>query len=211
MSAAPEWGTRAGRFDALALTGAERVVRLLLPAPSRERDRTATWSEVAAASGTPVEVDGYSVWTALAELPGAGDAVPAETFDHPAGRVPEPVLRALVAAVESVAGTGVRAVAEHPSGAVRGAPFVAMGAPLAPSRPLPAQPREGRLRELADGWAGRFAGRVWTADGRTGIAAPPYADSLVVSGPREVHEALLRAGLEAHAVARSAPCPITTD
>ncbi|MDP9497021.1 MAG: hypothetical protein M3P46_05065 [Actinomycetota bacterium] len=209
MRAAPAWGTRAGTFDAFALVGAERVVRLLLPAPSRDTERTATWAEVAAASRAPVRVDGYTCWSELTELPGGGDA---ETFEHPAGRVPEPVLGALVAAVESGAGAEARAVAERPPGAsARGAPLTAVGAPLAPSRPVPPPPAEGRLRDLAVGWATRFAGRVWTVDGRTGIAAPQHADSLVVSGPRALHVALLRAGLEAHPVARSAPCPITTD
>lgn len=178
-------GIRTGTFDAFALVGAERVVRLLLPAPSRDTGRTATWAEVTAAACSPVEVDGYTSWSALTELPGSGDPVPGETFEHPAGRVPEPVLRALVAAVESGAGEGVRAVAEPPPGApARGAPLTAVGAPLAPARPVPPPPVEGRLRDLAVGWTTRFAGRVWTGDGRTGIAAPPYADSLVVRPAR---------------------------
>ncbi|HLZ37176.1 MAG TPA: hypothetical protein VKP64_05325 [Mycobacteriales bacterium] len=47
-----------------------------------------------------------------------------------------------------------------------------------------------------------FPGWAWSGDGRVGIAAPPYADSLVVSGPADLVVPLTTSGLEAFPVSR---------
>lgn len=55
------------------------------------------------------------------------------------------------------------------------------------------------------------SGRAWTTDGRAGIAAPSYADSLVISGPGAFADALLAIGLEVFPVDRHRQIPIWAD
>ncbi len=69
----------------------------------------------------------------------------------------------------------------------------------------------GTLAELMATWSkDGFPGWAWSSDGRIGIAAPPYADSLVVSGPADLVLPLATSGLEAFPVSRHHPLPPMT-
>lgn len=69
----------------------------------------------------------------------------------------------------------------------------------------------GTLTELMTEWSGnRFPRRAWSGDGRVGIAAPPYAGSLVVSGPLHLVLPLTTSELEAFPVSRHRPLPTMT-
>jgi hypothetical protein len=70
----------------------------------------------------------------------------------------------------------------------------------------------GTLVEISAGWTTTgFPGHARSDDGLVGIAAPRYADSVVVSGPDRLGQRLLNSSLEAFPVGRSEPNPITVD
>ena len=218
----PGWGTGRGTFDEYAIQGSDAILRVLLPVPVRVRagptgadvvERHATWREVADALGrATADVDGYTHWHALSELPSGGGPPHDQDVDHPAGVVPEGTAAALVRVVESVSGAGVRVVSALPAAwSSTTAPLVALGGPPAVSRRLGPEVVEAPLAALAARWTAHgFVGRAWAVDRSVAIAAPPYADSLVLSGGHELRDALLGTDLEVFAVSRAAPCPITS-
>lgn len=71
--------------------------------------------------------------------------------------------------------------------------------------------RWGPLSRLCRRWARGFAGRAWSLDSAIAIAAPAYADSVVVSGPARLGEWLATSGLQGAEVDRSDPVCIWSD
>ena len=185
MTAGVAWGEDLSLVDGYALTGAPMIVRVLLPA-WREGDQAPTlWADVAAAFRREPPADGRVSWLELIEFPGDGSWSPSAHFAPPAGRFDVRTRAVLVSTIDSL--TGPVAWWTDRSGS-------------------------GPLAEISRPWTRNgFAGRAWTADGRVGIAAPPYADSVVVSGPRELGARLLAADLEAFPLARGEVNPISTD
>jgi hypothetical protein len=231
MTAAPTpaWGGDPTRFDGWALAGADAVARVLLPLTEEDTGVRRTWREVLAESGRTAELDGYTSWARVTELPGDGDPVPPARYRRAGGLVPVEVLDQLVGALETdPAGRGGWHHVPDPVTAGRAAPLLRAeleepvlgeaGPTDAAGRPGtgpqdPAAPLRGPLRELACTWATRgFSGRAHSADGRLGLAAPAYADSLVVSGPARVVDALTGSpGIEAHRVSRHGLLPDLVD
>ena len=74
------------------------------------------------------------------------------------------------------------------------------------------QPGFWALRAVAGVWTTTgFSGRAWSEDARVGVAAPAYADAIIVSGPVEVINRLTNSELEALRVARHMPIPDMAD
>lgn len=184
MTAQPVWGSDPALVSGWAIRDAPAVLRLLLPGRGAD-DRPVAWSAVARDHGRDEPVDGDTDWSGLQEYPGDGGA-PAPAVDHPAGRFSPEILDAM-AAIEQIG--GARWVSETDPGG---------------------EPRS--FAELSAGWARRgFVGRAWTQDGQVALAAPDWADSVIVSGPRALADALTATGLEVFPVAPSAAFPVTTD
>ena len=62
----------------------------------------------------------------------------------------------------------------------------------------------GKLTDLARDWTTGFAGRAWCLTEAVSVAAPAYADSLVVAGPARLGPELTQLGLQVAPVAPSA-------
>lgn len=179
------WGEDLSLVDGYALAGAPMIVRVLLRAWREEDQAPARWAEVAAAYRREPPADGSVSWLELIEFPGDGSWSSSAHFAPPAGRFDARTRAVLVSTIDSVAGP------------------VAWRTDRSGS---------GRLAEISRQWTRNgFAGRACAADGRVGIAAPPYADSVVVSGPKELGARLLAADLEAFPLARGEVNPISTD
>jgi hypothetical protein len=185
MTEVVSWGEDRSLVAGYALTSATMIIRVLLPAWRDGDQQPARWADVAAAFRREPPADGRISWRELVEFPGNGSWSPSAHFAPAAGRFDDRTRAVLVSTIDSITG------------------------------PVPWQTdrsRSGRLSEIAEQWTrDGFAGRAWTADGQVGIAAPPYADSVVVSGPRELGVRLLAADLEAFPLARGEVSPITTD
>jgi len=213
VSGEPTWEGGSGTFGEFALKGSDFVLRMLLPASVHNRARHATWLEVAAAlSREATDIHGYTNWHALVELPGNGESPLGQPFDHPAARIPHECLATLTAVIESVTGPGAPFISAQPVGwSTTTAPLIEVGMPPAVSRRAGREILQAPLPELTARWPTHgFPGRVWAVGQAVAIAAPPYADSLVLSGGLELREALLRSDLEVFTVSRKAPCPITS-
>jgi len=84
--------------------------------------------------------------------------------------------------------------------------------PLSVAQEIPATHRSGTFAQVSMYWARRgFTGRAWTKTGPVGVAAPPYADSLILSGSIKLRNVLVASGLEVQPVDRKAHLPITTE
>lgn len=179
------WGEDPSLVDGYALAGAKIIVRVLLPAWHDGTQEPTRWADVAAVFRREPPADARISWYELVEFPGDGSWSPSAHFAPAAGRFDDRTRAVLVSTVDSV--TGPVQWRTNWSGS-------------------------GRLQDIADRWTrDGFAGRAWTAEGRVGIAAPPYADSVVVSGPRELGARLLASDLEVFPLARGDSSPITTD
>ena len=191
---APEsvWGHEHGRLGQYALVSAETLVRLLLPARLPGDDQPTTWRQVAADYRATDALDGYTSWFRLTELPADGGWEPPVRYEAPSGRMSEDMLRTLRRILLEVGGHHVTWRSESPI------------AHLAR--------HEGSLGSISAAWTtSGFPGRAWTSDLRIGLAAPPYADSVIISGPAELQHRLITSGLEAFPVSRREPDPITTE
>ena len=93
------------------------------------------------------------------------------------------------------------------------APAALSSRPAAPrSGPHEAHEATGRLAALAASWAtDGFHGRARQADRGVGISADSYSDSLVLSGPRALAEALSESGLEVFSLPRGVSSPMTSE
>ncbi|MFV0450662.1 MAG: hypothetical protein ACK5LS_00215 [Propioniciclava sp.] len=69
----------------------------------------------------------------------------------------------------------------------------------------PRSDHRGPLAGLAQSWVRGFSGRAWSLDTPVAIAAPAYADSVVVSGPAELGDRIKHAGLQGAEVAHANP------
>lgn len=158
------------------------------------------------------DVDGYADWHALTELSSAGGPPPDRAFEHPAGRVEQECLALLTSVLASLTGAGAPFVAAQPVGwSTSTAPLVEVGSPTVAGRRVAREVVEAPLHQIAARWGTHgFPGRAWAVGQQVALAAPPYADSLVLSGGPELRDALLRSDLEVFAVSRSARCPITS-
>ena len=225
MSAREVWGGDPRQFSGFAVIGAAVVVRVLLPATDEDTDADVAWSAVAADVGRADELDGYVSWGRLTELPGDGSWAPRRRYRPSTGLLSPAVAQLLVESLSPADLANDRWLTEWTRPAPGGAqpllpPALAAGDAVAVAadggpatgptvRPMP-DPRARRtsLAAIAATWTVvGFPGRAWRHDGRVGLAAPAYADSLIVSGPVEVTARLVRAGLEAYAVAPRHPLP----
>lgn len=188
----PVWGDEQGRLGQYALVDAEALVRLLLPARLHSDDRPAPWRQVAADYRYTEALDGHTCWSQLTELPGDGRWEPPTRYEAPSGRMSSDMLRTLQRILAAVTRPNViwrsDSLIAHSSASV------------------------GSLNAISESWTtSGFPGRVWTSDLRIGLAAPPYADSVVISGSADLQQALITSGLEAFPVSRREPDPITTE
>ena len=188
----PPWGDEHGRLGQYALASAEGLVRLLLPARLHSNDQPTPWRQVAADYRNTEAVDGYTSWFRLTELPGDGRWEPSARYEAPSGRMSEDMLQTLRRILVEQGGDQVIWRSESPI-----AHFPT---------------HEGSLSSISAFWTtSGFPGRAWTSDLRIGLAAPPYADSVVISGPVELQQRLITSGLEAFPVSRQEPDPITAE
>lgn len=185
MTGGVSWGEDPSLVAGYALRSATVIIRVLLPAWRDSDLKPTRWADVAAAFGREPPADGRICWHELVEFPGNGSWSPSAHFAPAAGRFDDHTRAVLVSTIDSVTG---------------------------PTLWRTDRSSAGPLSEIAEQWTSNgFAGRAWTADGRIGIAAPPYADSVVASGPGELGARLLAADLEAFPLARGEASPITTD
>ncbi|HET9649843.1 MAG TPA: hypothetical protein VFP34_16640 [Microlunatus sp.] len=200
----PRWGADRALVDGWALADAEVVLRLLLPARTVD-DEPLDWRRVMA-ERDGAELAGVTDWGTLdfndlTTYPGDGRA-PQLVVQHPAGRFGSGQLATLAAIPQIGAARWFRD--EQAAGA-------------SPQRFGIAAPGHvsgdgSGFASLSAGWTrGGFRGRVWTADRQIALAAPGWADSVIVSAPRGVADDLLAGDLEVAVVRRCAPLPITTD
>ena len=170
------WGD-AQRWAGWCVPDAERAWRLFLPLVAPD----------GAARPWPVaaeDLDGQMWWPDLAEYPGTGG--PALDLEPAAGMVEPGTLATLVSALTAV--TGPDALWRH----------------LQDEPGPPQRDARGPLAALARAWTTGFAGRAWCLTTVMSVAAPPYADSLVVAGPARLGQELARRGLQVAPVAPSA-------
>ena len=216
----PLWGEHPGEFDRWVLRSAPSAVRVLLPLVDDDTGEPVTWRRALEVHRSTVELDGYVSWPRVAELPGDGGWTPPRRYRRACGLVPRQVCDVLV----EVLGDGAPGPWSWQPDPVTAGSRVALGppalSPVAPAVDAVATVGAGvhpavvpaPLEDLAASWStAGFSGHAWSSDLRVGVAAPPYADSLVVSGPVEVTTRLLGSGLEAHRVARHAPLPDVQD
>lgn len=210
MSSPIEWGADPTLTGGYALTAAETVVRLLLPPRTADGEPT-TWQAVAAAVAWPQPLDGYVSWHHLTELPGSGELADRAIFEHPAGRLSAETVTALAVALQTVQADRSWAQDGLDDTAVAVA-LTPADQPLSVAQETPATHRSGTFAHVSANWARQgFTGRAWTTTGPVGIAAPPYADSLIISGPIKLRDVLLASELEVQPVDRKAHLPITTE
>ena len=193
MGTDPAWGQERGLLDQYALADAETLVRLLLPARLHMNDRPTPWRQVAADYQYAGDLDGYTSWSRLTQLPGDGGWEP-PWYESPSGRMSADMLWTLRRVLARRAGPDATWRSRFPIAAAS------------------TRTSEGSLGAISALWTtSGFPGRAWTADLRIGLAAPPYADSVIVSGPAELRQQLITSGLEAFPVSRRAPDPITAE
>lgn len=172
----------------------------------RVDDTDIPWREMVADYHRELPLDGYTSWRDVTELPGDGSFAPDRVYHPAAGILPGDfgalLLRALPDRVRDQQWHAERHLVLSTSGVVLARPSlgtaettssettssdVVGGSGESPPAARPAAVQAvttGTLTELMTAWSGnRFPGRAWSGDGRVGIAAPPYPDSLVVSGP----------------------------
>jgi hypothetical protein len=208
----PMWGTGTSTPDGYALRDSEVVLRLLLPAQVTGVADRVPWRQVARAFGDVTRVDGYTSWVELTELSGQGGTAPPQGYRPPAGYLDTDTYTLLLE-------VSLRALGDTPWTAVGASGWSTSGAPLtSPPWGLDDNFSEfsktvsGSLVEVSASWTSHgFSGRAWTTDGRAGIAAPSYADSLVISGPGAFADALLATGLEVFPVDRHRQISIWAD
>lgn len=217
MNDAGVWGDDERLFGGYAVRGADAVVRVLLPATVETTGEDVTWHAVAADYGRDGQLDGYTSWAELTELPGDGSWAPARRYRPSAGLVSAFVAQRLVDVMQRNdpapdlwftewrrpgAGDGrtlVPPALSMPDSARRASSGdeSASGHPAVPGNDVPV----GALAAIAPQWAvDGFPGRVWRSDGTVGIAAPAYADSLIVSGAEQIAARLASSDLEAYPV-----------
>lgn len=168
------WGD-AGRWAGWCIPGSERAWRLFL--------------SLVAPDGTPQPwpVSGDDLhaqlwWPDLAEYPGTGGA--GLCLETASGAIAPTTLAALYSALTSVTGENAlwRYLQDQP------------GPPRCDTR--------GPLTDLTRTWTTSFAGRAWCLNSPVSVAAPAYADSLLVAGPARLGFELTRHGLQ---IAPAAP------
>lgn len=188
MTTGEGWGVDPQLVGGYALTDADSTVRVLLPARRAYDDAPTRWARVAAVLRREPPQDGRVSWFALTEFPGTGGFEPDEIFLAPGGRFDQTTRSLLLEAMASV-----------------------LPVDTAWTSPSPIR-LNGTLSEISIGWTTTgFPGKARSDDGLVGIAAPRYADSVIVSGPARLANRLLSCGLEAFPVRRSDPHSITVD
>jgi hypothetical protein len=204
------WGTDRSKFDGYAVADAEVVLRVLLPLERAEDRAAVRWADVAVDLDSPLTVGGYVSWYELSEFPGTGARPTPRIYLPPCGRVPDSTLALLKAALRAALGdtTWLSAPPVEATAVASRLDSHGLGETIAPSD----SPKElrGSLDQISRGWTRHgFPERAWTADQTAGIAAPGYADSLVISGPKTLAGPLLSADLEVFVVDRHHSSPIT--
>ena len=167
----------------------DTLVRVLLPGRSRDGSLR-SWAQIAVDTGFPGEVDGYTDWSELVELrPGIDSTT-----------LP------VAAAGWIDAATGRRLLDALGRKAQR--PWSWWTA-CAPREEDPPDEAFESLSLLLQAHGSRFSGRAASHD--IAFAAPPYADSLLMTGPAGLLEELSAAGLEVHRVSTVREIPIWID
>jgi hypothetical protein len=218
MDESGPWGDDQKLFGSYAIRGASAVVRVLLPAIVEETGQDITWAVVAADFGRSGYLDGYTSWAELTELPGDGSWAPSRRYRPASGLVPESVITRLTKALQpdddkdfwitmppdpvgSRARQDLQPTTLATPGPIRGHGRRRPSQPDLTSGSAPATQPVGALAAIARRWAvDGFPGRAWKQDQSVGIAAPRYADSLIVSGPSHIATHLAASGLEAYQV-----------
>ena len=167
----------------------ETLVRILLPGRSRDGSLR-SWAQIAIDSGFPGEVDGYSDWSELVELrPGI-----------------DPTTLPVAAAGWIDAATSTRLLNALGPRAQRPWSWWTV---CAPREEDPPDEAFESLSLLLQAHGSRFSGRAASHD--VAFAAPPYADSLLMTGPAGLAQELSAVGLEVHRVSTLRNIPIWTD
>lgn len=213
------FGTAKGYIDVYALRRAAFIQRVLLPACIEDSEdcRYARWEEVARAFHRAGRVHGLTSWSALTELPGDGAWRPCHEYRPAGGIINEHLCSMLVDVLESAAGPINRW--HQRSSVLRGASRSPLLSALdaGPRAVISSDAMEGGiieprpLRELAATWP--MSGlplRAWSVESQYSMAAPEYADSLIVSSPIDLTHAFVEVGFEAFPVLREDKCPIET-
>lgn len=174
------------------------TARLLLPGRSPDGGLW-PWNSIAAQTGFPTPVDGYTDWSQLVELrPG----IDASSIPVAAAGYLDPVTRSRLLQVFS----------SSPDSEwvwLPDIPWLDALQTTDASR-LSQRSEVGAFRDLAASWAHRrFSGRAQCETSL--IEAPPYADSLLVTTTDDVFHRMVSAGLEIHEVTRARHIPIWCD
>lgn len=170
------WGD-ADRWAGWCIEGADRAWRVFLPLVGAD-GAPQPWPFPADA------LDGQLWWPDVAGYPAAGG--PAPCLEPASGAVQPGTLAALVSVLTLVGGED--AVWRH----------------VQEESGPPRRDVRGTLTGLSRTWTTGFAGRAWCPAIPASVAAPAYADSLVVAGPARLGPEMTRRGLQVAPVAPSA-------
>lgn len=180
-------------FGALALPRAPVITRVLLPLEdASDPEVTISWAALGGAANAPLEAgiswDEYLGW-------GRGDGSFDSRWRPSQGRAPRRVIDAVMSMLERTTGRASGWTFE---------PFPEVGPPV---RPLPSGPNV-TLTAFASRWLdGPLPGSL-RLDDKALLTAQPYADSLIISGPKTLISCGREHNLEIFQVASSRPLPV---
>lgn len=203
------------------LAAAPVAARLFLPLED-DTGQLMSWHEAIELIGRDEPLDAQTEWAEVSALPPSGGFAPLSGFDPSPGQIPSDLLELLTAVLGDIAGSDTSWVVEradpfrYPPGSETSLTAPAMAGDQRDHAEDGPQTGDAAGDELVvqgldllvRPWRiGPFPGRVHDVHGTVGLAAPPYADSLYVSGPTRLIEGLSQGGAELAAVNGRDPLP----